>query len=230
MSLRKKLISIAAGIISIVATAVFAGGPEVPPPPPPPIPCDSGVYLEGNIGYASINWNHITSLTFPDTLRSHSNDQGGFTGGGDIGYQFNDYVATEMGVFDFQNVNDTDALANTLRIRQWFTYAAFRLSGPVPFISNLEAFLKAGIAYRESDFKEFIPFLHFNNVLDQIAWVPVFAAGAEYYFNQYWSVSAEWMYVGGNDNRGFSNGIVYHVPSMPAANLFLAGLQIHFPG
>ena len=78
MSVMKKLILGAAGLASVVMTsAAVAGGPDVPPPP-----SDNGVYIEGHVGYARVNWAGV----YRPVGLFNLNNRGGVTFGFDVGY------------------------------------------------------------------------------------------------------------------------------------------------
>src|SRR3990167_10365521 len=97
MLVKKLLTLTVVGIASVAATTVvLAGGPEYA------VPSYAGFYIEGNAGYAYRPWqNDVTTLygffNQVGAVSSGSNSNGGFTGGADLGYQFNQFVSIEGG-------------------------------------------------------------------------------------------------------------------------------------
>lgn len=235
MSVKKIIIAMTAGLLPLTHGGAFAGGPEILPPP-----VLSGWYLEGDIGYANINYPADSPNAFDFSpvvsVQFRHNNRGGLTGGGAIGYQLNRFLGLEIGGFYLPSVTtinfDSDGIFNGRgRITSWIGYAAGKLMVPAPFISNLDIFFKAGLAFT---------YLRFNAVFDsesiemrhelpsilETAVVAsndrlnaMFATGLQYHFNEDWSINGQWLYV--TEGGARDTNIMSHPPD----HLFTFGIN-----
>ena len=201
MSVKKLLLLIAAGATSIAMTSALAGGPDVAPPPAP-MASDTGVYLTGNVGYARVNWRGVFGPKFS------RRGKGGFAYGFDLGYQWNQYLAAELGWFYLPKVR----VSAGGQIKSWFAYLAAKLMAPVG--DNFNVFLKGGVAYRRIR----LPSGRAN------VWRPLFGGGFMYTFNQSWMFNVQYLYVGAG-SRALVSGAFFQTP---AAHVFTAGLGYMF--
>lgn len=250
MSVKKFLILTAAGAMSLAATSVFAGGPDIAPPP------DNGVYFELSVGYAGLDWADHYNYLDPDF---YSSGGGGFTFGADLGYQFNQYFGLELGWFwlprvryagdyDWRNDNNNTISADnddeddyyneTRRIQDWFAYLAAKFMAPVA--EHLNAYFKFGVAYRRTEI---------SDLNDVDSWRPIFGGGFQYYFDDFWSIKLQWLHLpeGGNAylmpkkhyhdhdhdqiedrNHHHHRGYFPETHKIPAANLFTVGVEYLF--
>ncbi len=136
---------------------------------------DAGVYVSGNIGYGYVNNKNI----LPRKNRH------GFAYSADLGYQFNPYLALELG---YLHVNSFK-VANT-----HFSTAAIDLvaKGIYPINEQFNVFGKAGVARMEDDSSTTS-----NNVTVKTTYhkyVPVIGAGVSYNVNDNVSVSLQDVY------------------------------------
>ena len=230
MSTNKLLILAAIGAASIgVSSGVLAGEIEY-------TPSYAGIYFEGNLGYAARNWINDTSTPYgttnltPGALTSVSNGRGGFAGGGDVGYQFNQYFSVEGGWYYLPSVSGTFAVAGTpvftARVDSGLAYGAFKMATPV--YENMSIFGKLGAGYGYNSVSGAIPaavFLNTNNtgvVTQSNYWKPLWAVGIQYYFNTNLSINFQYMNTAGYHSSSGNNF------AAPDTNLFTAGVGYKF--
>ncbi|WP_304986037.1 outer membrane beta-barrel protein [Coxiella-like endosymbiont] len=229
MSVKKIITFATAGIASVgVASAAVAGGPDYVP-----APSYAGVYVEGNVGYVYRPWKSDVT-TLPGTLNnlgvlsSSSRGNGGFTFGGDLGYQFNQYFAVEGGWFYLPKakftINPTTFTikATTFTIKGGLPYAA--LKAMVPIYENTYVFGKLGLAYSYNRSSSALVSSDLTNFVSDRSsyWNPLFAVGVQYYFTPNWSVNAQYTFVPGY-RSAFSTRFV-----APVAHLFTVGIGYKF--
>lgn len=220
----KKIILTAGVIASAVgASAAMAGGPDNVAMPVTPA-FQPNVYVEVHAGYADANWNRFRGIY--NTAALGHDPRGGFTFGGDIGYQFMRNLGVEVGAFYLPRVSGTTGatpVGTTIpagvgnRTTSWFAYAAGKLT--VPVYDNLDVYGKLGAAYRRLD----------NNgagVPNNGYWTPVFGAGIEYMATQNVSVSAQYMRLPGYAAAATSNARA--VRRSPAADLYTLAVGYKF--
>lgn len=229
MSVKKLIVLTAAGVASVGLTSAFAGGPDMYAPP---AMSDTGVYLEANGGYAIRNWNNLRSndVFHDNQANSLSNVQGGFTGIGDLGYQFNSFWAVEAGYIYLPKVKGTDiATSNVVSDTSYGLYAGFKLS--VPVYSDTYLYGKLAAAYQHNKLDNAVatagginPTPSGNGSLTQNYWDPMFAAGIQYYFTPRhdWSINGQYTYLMGYDGSS-STGF-----GVPDSNLFTVGVGYKF--
>lgn len=227
MSVNKLLTFTAVGVVSLgVATAALAGGPEYTP-----APSYAGVYIEGNVGYALRNWLNDTSNVFGVAkslgfLTSSSNGRGGFTGGADVGYQFNQYFSVEAGWMYLPRIKGTFNVSISGKVDSGLAYGAFKITAPV--YENTYIFGKLGAGYVYNSMRGFPAGATFpstdltNGVTDSKFWNPLWAAGIQYYFNPNTSINFQYMNIAGYHRSSDSNF------SVPDAHLFTVGLGYKF--
>ena len=186
MSVKKLLVLAAAGIAAVSATSVFAGGPDHVAMPAAPA-FEPQIYVEGHVGYAEQDWRALGPVNVFGSFGGNS--RGGFTAGGDVGYQFVRNWAIEFGGFYLPRVRGTAngivGVAGTgLRITSWFIYLASKLT--VPLFDHFDIYGKAGGAYRQLRYRgNLVP----GNVGQ---WAPYFAAGAQYLITDNWTASIQY--------------------------------------
>jgi len=241
MSVKKLLILAAAGIASVAATAAMAGGPDVVAAPAPDY---SGVYIQGDLGYANLNYKDAYSDYFhyyDVDAKFSSNGTGGFTVGGALGYQFTRFLAAEVGAFYLPRVKGSAYSYNSLAgsessslgsftINNWFLYMAGKLMAPVPWVDNLDIFFKAGVAYREARLSGCIEYNGYSvNKQTLNGWVPMFATGLMYWLNDNLYLKFQYMYVAHyRDCLGVTGHSGGYDVEIPAAHLFLGGIGYKF--
>lgn len=233
MSVNKLLTLTAVSLASLgVATAALAGGPEYAP-----APSYAGIYLEGNVGYAARNWLKSTPTPFgalnlvPGVLSSTSNARGGFTGGVDVGYQFNQYFSVEAGWMYLPQVKGTINLGGSIapfqaKVSSGLAYGAFKMSAPVYENTYIFGKLGAGYVYnRAKGLPAGTTFTSTNGtagVTRSNYWNPLWAAGVQYYFNPSLSVNFQYMNIGGYSKASSKNF------AAPSTNLFTVGVGYKF--
>lgn len=220
MSVKKSLIlGAVAGVASLgLAASAFAGGPDYYTPA-----TDNGVYIDVNGGY---NYSNYAGEDGLDALTSNSH--GAFTVGADLGYQFNRYLALELGWYWLGTANVAPEGTPAININSnWAAYLGPKLMVPLFAMSNVDVFVKAGVAYRTynlnvtSNEEESVFNIGANTTFHK--WSPMFALGGEYHFDQNWRFNAQYTrFVEGTFNS--SAGNLYTVSS----NLFTIGLGYLF--
>lgn len=192
MSVKKLLVLSAAGVAALGSVAAVAGGPDVQPMPAPSY---QGFYIQGDIGYAVSNWRGVFNAAgLPVT--SSTNGSGGFAVGGSVGYQWSRYLAAEFGGF-YNSRTTINGIVNnnafSVRFTNWFLYLAAKLMAPLPWVDNLDIYVKGGLAYRVVDVTN-------GNNNDYLR--PLAAVGLQYNINDQWYVKGQWMHVTGvSSNR-----------------------------
>lgn len=192
MSVKKLLLLSAAGIATVAAGAAVAGGPDVAPPPP----VMSGFYVEAQLGYAWEDWNGIIPPIFG--VITTDNADGGFTVGGDLGYQFNNNWSLEVGGYYLvSRPRFTIAGVGSFKITDWFIYLAPKLMVHFPWISGLDWYFKAGVAYRRLTADDFTGGIMAAGG-DHVDYVrPIFGSGMQYVFDFGLILGAQYLYVPG---------------------------------
>ena len=236
----KRLVTLAtAGIAGVgVTSAALAGGFDYVP-----APSYVGMYVGSNLGYAYRPWlkDASTIVGFAKqaaVLGSASRGNGGFTFGGDLGYQFSQYFAVEGGWYYLPELKFTTnakispskispLVAGTYDVKSGMAYGAFK--GMAPVCANTYIFSKLGVAYtynRSSAASSVaLPTLEapFSVAPRSNFWNPLFAAGIQYYFTPNWSVNAQYTFVPGY--RGVSSS---RFAAVPAIHLFTVALGYKF--
>lgn len=217
MSVKKLITFATAGIASVgVTSAAVAGGPDYIS-----APSYAGAYVEDNVGYVYRPWRSDVT-TVPGTpknfgvLSSSSNGNGGFTFGGDLGYQFNQYFSVEGGWFYLPKAKFTID-PTTFRINAGVAYAALKAMASV--YENAYVFGKLGVAYTYNQSN--VAFL--SSDLTKVVrssnyWNPLFAAGVQYYFTPNWSMNAQYTFVPGYRSASSSCFVA------PVVHLFTVGI------
>lgn len=227
----KKLVTLAtAGIAGVgVASAGLAGGSDY-------VPASSyaGIYVEGNLGYAYRPWRKDASTIVgfakqAALLGSSSRGDGGFTFGGDLGYQFNQYFAIEGGWYYLPRLEFTtntkiaQLVAGTYSVKSGMTYGALKAMAPV--CANTYVFGKLGAAYTYDQGSAALPTRKAPSTLASRSnfWNPLFVTGVQYYFTPNWSVSAQYAFV-----PGYRRASSSRFANVPVTHLFTVGLGYKF--
>ena len=163
-------------VLGIVAAAALAAGPAVAadlrarpiyksPPPVAPSFSWTGCYLGGNVGgaWAYTNVSDPTGFYAPGFAGQNLgwHDGGGFTGGGQVGcdYQVGNWVIGGQGMFNWTDLNGNNiqpngAVFNDTHI-PWVTTATGRLGYTAR--PNLLVYVKGGGAWVKDDYSAFTP-------------------------------------------------------------------------
>lgn len=162
-----------------------------------------GFYVEGNVGYAYHPWQNDRATTVGlenqlGVLTNLSNINGGFTGGIDLGYQFNRFIAAEGGWYYLPRASYNRITTVTLPVGQTtfilpeglqvninsgFAYLAAK--GTIPVCDQLDAFGKLGVAYAYNNANVNVPASLVNSptvhtVDHSNFWNPLFGFGLQY--------------------------------------------------
>lgn len=239
MSVKKYFGLAVLGAASLVATSAMAGGPDIAPAPD-----YSGFYIDGGVGYASSNWRDFIGGVFLPTGFAASpgyitSNGKGFTYGGDLGYQFNQYFSFEVGAYDLPSVtgnfgasailgNALPFSAGGVKVDSWLLYAAAKIA--IPLFQNLDWFGKAGVAWRFLSYSG--PAMAVINpvtgstfgstVTDTHYATYMFATGMQYWITENWSVAFQYMFVNGRSTIFSFN------QQAPNVNLYLLNFGYKF--
>ena len=232
-------------LVALSATA-WAGGPGVMVPP---APVDySGVYIEGDAGWAQVNWadfwaGALNSVPIATTIGNNlvtiqggvvgSHGESGFTWGGDLGYQFNRYFSAEAGWYRLATVsgnhsriavigNSDFGLLDGLRVYSWFVYFAGKVA--IPVADDVDIFGKAGVAWRKLNYSGAGTSLAVLTAVfhDTHYSKPFFAFGAQWWIDQNWSANIQYMVV-----PGYYRAVEVAMQA-PKANLVVGGIGYKF--
>ena len=234
MSVKKFLILTAAGIVSLGTTAAIAGGPDMMAPP---APVDySGVYIEGDIGWAQVNWGDFwagalnsapVGLGLASGAAIGAHRESGFTYGGDLGYQFNRYFSAEAGWYHLPTVagehsSSSGSNLDPIVVRSWLVYFAGKVA--IPVADDFDIFGKAGIVWRKLDYSgPAVGLAAITAVFHDTHYSkPFFAFGAQWFLDQNWSANIQYMVV-----PGYYRAAEIAMQA-PKANLVVGGIGYKF--
>ena len=229
MSFKKLIISFFLGAFLCFMSAAYAGGTVPGSNPPVAEPVDySGVYVDHGIGYAKVNWSTSTLGVFNNFNSAvigitTSNGDGGFSFGGDVGYQINRYLGFEFGWFHLPKVKGNSDIAVTLPpliLKSWVAYAALKAMAPI--WGKLDIFAKVGGSYRYLRFSDTASITTgFGGQNDQF-WAVMFALGLQYWLDQNWVFAVQYLHFAESAHRSNVN------LQAPAAHLMMATLGYKF--
>lgn len=182
----------------------------------------NGAYIAANVGYAVMpfqrNFGTVTTASdIPaNATISWKNGSGGFVWGADIGYQFQDYLAVEIGAFQFPEgkaslPNNANQVFN--KFNSWAFYGALKFIAPI--FEQFAVFAKAGAGY----YKQNAHPLNYTAYQGSDRFSPVFAAGFSYTFINSMMLDFTWTYISDN-----------HTPTvlMPHVNALTFGIGYKF--
>ena len=163
MSIKKLLILSAAGFAAVTSAAAFAGGPDEMSPQSLFTPA---VYADLHGGYSWYDWKgmvgNMTTIWFNNEGIS-KNEDGGWAGGADVGFQIFKNIAFEVGGFYLPKVEGTVNTANNSQQTScggddgtcfsgdqynWAAYAAGKFSVDMPYVEGLDMYAKVGAMWR----------------------------------------------------------------------------------
>lgn len=225
--MKKTLLTAAVAAASFVGLTAFAGGGAVMP-----AQHNTFAYVELNTGFANKHLGQsidslIQLVDFQNSDKyTHSRTNGVWTVGGDLGYQFINNLAIELGGNWMQAARFTgpfnDNTNTTQNLNSWVAYLAGKMS--VPVYDHLSVFAKAGLGYqRESG--SFFDSANAEQPLSaqNSAWVPVFAVGANYDVNHNVFAGVQYMRFGSQIRSTDSKAWAF-----TAKDLFTASLGYKF--
>ena len=224
------------GTLMALSAAAIAGGPDMMAPP---APVDySGMYIEGDAGWAQANWDNFWAgalnsapavLAFPRGGVVGDHGDSGFTYGGDLGYQFNRYFSAEAGWYHLVTVSGNHATAvggsgtlDPIVVRSWFVYFAGKVA--IPVADDFDIFGKAGIVWRKLDYSgPAVGLAAITAVFHDTHYSkPFFAFGAQWFLDQNWSANIQYMVV-----PGYYRAAEVAMQA-PKANLVVGGIGYKF--
>lgn len=229
MSFKKLIISFFYGVLLCSVSAAYAGGPTDTVAAAPPEPIDySGVYVDLSAGYAQINWATASIGAFNGfspiiTGGPTSKGRGAASFGADVGYQINRYLGLEFAWYSIptvRGVSDIAMILPALTIKSWVADFALKLMAPI--WGKLDIFAKVGPSYRYLRYSGAASITPgFGGQTDQF-WSVMFAAGLQYWLDQNWLLSVQYIHFpqytrGGNVNR-----------QAPTAHIYVASLGYKF--
>ena len=235
------LSGVALGILSTVAVAADLPSRKAPPPyiPPPPVFTWTGLYVGLNAGAMFNAYNNNSNNFIVGFGASQSNNQVGFIGGGQIGYNwqtgpvvfgleadFNGHssISGNNNGFGYGGGSSGSGFLGTVRGRIGYS-----------FTPTFMVFGTGGLAYGNPWNRGngllgfgFLPF-GFNNNQNgfNVGWTA--GGGFEWMFSPNWSVKAEYLYVDlGSSNNNWNNfGLTSNI-TKSTAHVARLGVNYHF--
>jgi opacity protein-like surface antigen len=208
MSIKKLLVLAAAGLASSAALAGHVGYTAAPAPA---MYDNTGVYLEGLVGYNRYAFEDSYG-TFQDG--SWDNGTGNWAFGADIGYQFHRYMSVELGGIYTLRAK-ADFPGDSYKMNPWYAYLAGKLA--VPVYDNVSVFTKLGVGYQRTKAKLSSDS---SDTHKESATGAMFGAGVTYNFTPAVYMSGQWLRFTGKVKDGYTDNT--------APNIFLLGLGYKF--
>jgi opacity protein-like surface antigen len=238
-----KVLTLSTASFAILGLSTSAMAGEVEIPAAHPMVPTSGIYLEGNLGYARINYadtDDAPSFSIPNigqgAFIATQNLRGGFSFGFDAGYQLNQYWAIELGWYYLPETNfrlTTQTIFNELstdkvEFNSWGAYLALKIMIPFMVIPGASLFFKGGLGYRRINLN--FMFTSDSNLTiatgKMYKWSPMFAVGLQWMLNHNWIFDLQYMRFPGGS---FANEPFGVSGALPAANIFTISLGYMLP-
>lgn len=202
----KKILMMSAASLAAFGAAAYAGGPADYAAPQASA---TGLYLEGNVGYAWRDWQDMYYYkTQTPNLDGVDNNTGGFAFIVDGGYQFNDYFSAEVGyIWMTAPGNDND-------VSSWSLYFGGKLQAPV-YDDQTFIFGKLAAAYNYNG----------ASAANTTYWSPLFAAGVQRYFTPNFSANIQYTFIPAYTDADGTSGSVDNVPQ---SNILTVGVGYKF--
>ena len=183
-----------------------------------------GVNINVYAGYVRENWSSFTNHNHGawaqiGGIRPHTNAQGAFNIGGDLGYQIIRYFGIELGYYYFQQVK-----GDNLTIETPYFYAATKVSYPFLANDDLSVFAKLGVAYRMIEYGGSAQTGPYQN--KRYSFNPLYGLGVQYYISHRWKASAQWLQIPSRTNG--SPNTKKSSKQVPMTNQVLLGLGYLF--
>lgn len=207
-------------------------------PIPKYTPALSGPYIEGDVGFAIIDWKYFDPQIFASDVATEERYlEGGFMGAADGGYQFNKSFAIEFGFAALPRVTMQGSFApSTFPVssesKGFFIYLGAKLQKQ--FAINNFVFLKLAPAYRFTEFRSqslTTAVSSFDIRQKAYHFVPLLGIGVTHFFTPAFSINFQYMYLGAvvQHFEAFPGGNVSDI-NVPSANIFLIGLGYMYNG
>lgn len=182
----------------------------------------NGFYLGAQLGESSSDYQNdssgIQDFYDANALYGASVDNKAFAGRAYLGYQFNKFVAAELGYTylgdtEFNNILGISGIDAALRQHAGDLSAKVML----PITRQFEVFALGGAAYvyaSPEDVSSTAKLLGYGNGSSEGSFTPTYGLGAEYDFTQHWGLDLTWRrFVGNGDiesNNLYTLGAAYH--------------------
>ncbi len=221
---RKILLGASALLITVASSSSFAaadpGDFTVPAAALVPIGEQQGFYGEGNFG--AVMHNYVKNYN-PAASSNYDRKNWGWALGGNVGYQFDKFLALEAGFNYFlaakSKVNQGSVFLPKSgdSVHPYAGYVAAKILAPI--VDQVYLFAKAGIGY----VRQSIPGLG-KNAYHRSYWGPMFAVGGQYYIDENLSVNLTYSRFAGDSTEAYLGKI----GPLPDLNAFTVGLGYKF--
>lgn len=182
----------------------------------------SGVYIQAGLGYALTYMRNRIGTPVGGNWKSHA---GGFTYGGDLGYQINNLFSVEAGAFGLPtsklNMSGTN-LSSTFTT--WAAYVAGKMR--VYLYDRTHLFAKFGLSYQQTKLSGNGPILTTTNPEHQ--WGAMFGFGTEYNFTPSWIMSMQYLRMPGRVRNTALNGTLVTTSLVPDSNVLFVSIGYLF--
>jgi len=190
----------------------------------------TGVYVDLSAGYAAVDWAGFNQGSFNGYSSFAGlvtgNDQGGFTFGADSGYRINPYLSVEMGWYYLPIVtgfSDVSPNLPSLKVKSWLAYAGFKPTLPLSKgVRRFEVFAKGGVGYRSLSYSRAAPGATGFGDDNEHYLTGVLGGGIQYWFDQNWSITAQYLHLWGCTDGSFVS------KQAPGVNLILGSVGCQF--
>lgn len=194
----------------------------------------SAIYIEGNAGVGFQNWQSGYNDT---TYRNKVNPVNVFnswknqrvTFGADVGYQFLNHLAFEVGYFRLPSstaaVNPTAQAqiplsGDSVTFKGSLYYAA--LKGNFSLSQQASLFMKAGVGKQQiSSSKVLNEYNKYYQTSQASHLTPLFAVGLNYHLQNNLTLGAQYLYAQGATKNLYLNGSTYIIPNLQLVTLSL---------
>lgn len=243
MSMKQSLL-FAIGAATFITSAVFAGGPDhYALLPQQQQPSENAIYLEGQLGYAFVDWsdfnsNNVIGNSATANYAVTSNGNGGLSGGADLGYQFAKYFGVEGGWVYLPTVDArgtgnavnsaTVPTTSTTDVSSWALYLAAKIM--LPLYDGINLYGKAGAAYRHLSYGALYTTPPNGIVSVNTSgyyFAPLFAVGVGYTISN-WLLSVQYMFIASNTDVNNANSNFGAPDAAPAVNLLTGTVGYRF--
>ncbi len=187
-------------VLATFSMTLFAAGSASKDHSAPIAAQRSGVYVDLSAGYAAVDWKDFGIGSFNGFSITRGifkgNGTGGFSFGFDVGYQINNIMALDIGWYYLPTVKGYSNIfiSNpSLKLDSWMAYLALKLI--VPLSKHFDLWGKLGFGYRSLDWRGEATALPGFGDRDVDYFSGVFGAGLQYWLDQNWSLSAQYLYM-----------------------------------
>lgn len=189
---------------------------------------ERALYVDAGLGGYSRDLRHNSVIGAQNRSNTWKHGRLGWQAGLDVGYQFKEAWAVEVGFFSIQDQKMTFdsaatysgtsfAAGSNITFKTWGTYAVGRLT--VPITVDWDVYAKLGLGYVRSKVT-YSPLSSAATTGSGHVWTPVFGVGLNYLMGDHWAVGFDYAVFLGNsvrDDPYYSSqlaGSHVHVPSL----------------